>query len=275
MTVTNDGRADDGEPGEGDNVVGVEQLYVVGARVTVVGTSARDDVFVDADSSTIRGLGGDDKLVAYDGNDTIEGGDGNDFLEGGFGNDVLDGGAGVDQFRGDRTESNVIAVGADQIRARDGNAEQIDCGIGPDTAQVDASDVVAGCESVDRPVIPEVVIPVVVKPGKPKVLGKLSIRAIRSKGLAIRVACPAACTVVAELRVDKATARKLRLGRSRVLARGKKTLRAAGNARVTMKVVKKARTRFRRLRKARVTLVTRTTIAGTTTRATRVLKLKR
>ncbi len=101
-------------------------------------------------SSTIRGLGGDDKLVAYDGNDTIEGGDGNDFLEGGFGNDVLDGGAGVDQFRGDRIESNVIAVGADQIRARDGNAEQIDCGIGPDTAQVDASDVVVGCESVDR-----------------------------------------------------------------------------------------------------------------------------
>ena len=112
--------------------------------------NGRDDIFVDADSSTIRGLGGDDKLVAYDGNDTIEGGDGNDFLEGGFGNDVLDGGAGVDQFRGDRIESNVIAVGADQIRARDGNAEQIDCGIGPDTAQVDASDVVVGCESVDR-----------------------------------------------------------------------------------------------------------------------------
>ena len=150
VSVTNDGVANDGEPGEGDNVISVEKLYVVGAAVTVAGTNGRDDVFVDADSSTIRGLGGDDKLVAYDGNDTIEGGDGNDFLEGGFGNDVLDGGAGVDQFRGDRIESNVIAVGADQIRARDGNAEQIDCGIGPDTAQVDASDVVVGCESVDR-----------------------------------------------------------------------------------------------------------------------------
>ena len=146
-------------------------------------------MFVDADSSTIRGLGGDDKLVAYDGNDTIEGGDGNDFLEGGFGNDVLDGGAGVDQFRGDRIESNVIAVGADQIRARDGNAEQIDCGIGPDTAQVDASDVVVGCESVDRLAAGPQFVTVIdggLVAGAPQVVGKRSIRRIASKGLVIR-----------------------------------------------------------------------------------------
>jgi len=277
VAVTNDGVANDGEPGEGDNVTSVEKLYVVGAAVTVGGTNGSDDIFVDADSSTIRGLGGDDKLVAYDGNDTIEGGDGNDFLEGGFGNDVLDGGAGVDQFRGDRIESNVIAVGADQIRARDGNAEQIDCGIGPDTAQVDASDLVVGCESVDRPPPPLVLDGVVVNlaPGRPAVLGKLSIKRIASKGLAIRVRCPAACTVVAELRASKALARKLKLGRSRLLARGRKTLRAAGNAKVTLKVVREARKRFKRLRKAKVTLVTRTTVAGKTTRATRTLKLKR
>ena len=117
----------------------------------MVGTAGNDDIFVDADSSLIRGLGGNDKLVAYDGNDVIEGGDGDDFLEGGFGNDVLDGGAGVDQFNGDRTETNVIAIGNDQIRARDGNAEQVSCGIGSDTAQVDASDVVdATCETIDR-----------------------------------------------------------------------------------------------------------------------------
>ena len=46
---------------------------------------------MDANSSTIKGLGGNDRLVAYDGNDTIEGGDGDDYLEGGFGNDVLNG----------------------------------------------------------------------------------------------------------------------------------------------------------------------------------------
>ncbi len=108
-----------------------------------------------------------------------------------------------------------------------------------------------------------------------KVLGKLSIKRIASKGLLVRVPCLAACTVRAELRVDKATARKLRLGRSRVLARGTKTLRNAGNARVTLKVVRKARKRFKRLRKAKVKLVVRKTSSGRTTSTTRTLKLKR
>jgi Ca2+-binding RTX toxin-like protein len=275
VSVTNDGVANDGEAGEGDNVVSVEKLFVFADHATVVGTAGADDIFVDADTSLIRGLGGNDKLVAYDGNDVIEGGDGDDYLEGGFGNDVLDGGAGVDQFNGDRTETNVIAIGNDQIRARDGNAEQVSCGIGSDSAQVDASDVVdATCETVDRaggPLPP----PFAGKPGKPKLLTKLSVKAIAKKGLVLRIACPAACAVAAELRVDKKTAKKLKLGRSRVLARGKKTLAAAGNAKVTLKVVRKARKRFKKLRKARVTLKTATKVGGVTTRTSRVLKLKR
>jgi len=177
-----------------------------------------EDVFVEANSSAISGLGGNDRLVAYDGSDTIDGGAGDDYLEGGFGNDVLDGGAGVDQFRGDRIESNVIAVGADQIRARDGNAEQVDCGIGPDTAVVDAGDIVANCETVDRGAVIVDGLPPA-KPGRPKLLTKLSVKAISKKGLVLRIACPAACAVTAELRVDKKTARKLKLGKSRVLAR--------------------------------------------------------
>jgi hypothetical protein len=274
VSVTNDGVANDGEAGEGDNVLSVEKLFIFAKDATVVGTAGNDDIFVDADSSLIRGLGGNDKLVAYDGNDTIEGGDGDDFLEGGFGNDVLDGGDGVDQFRGDRIESDVIAVGADQIRARDGNAEQIDCGIGPDTAVVDAGDIVANCEAVDRgPIVVDGLPPA--KPGKPKLLTKLSVKAIAKKGLVLRIACPAACAVTAELRVDKKTARKLKLGKSRVLARGKKKLAAAGNARVTLKVVSKARKRFKKLRKAKVTLKTATKVGGVTTRTSRVLKLKR
>jgi hypothetical protein len=277
VSVTVDGQANDGEPNEGDNVIAVEKLRVVAGIATVVGSAAADDFFVEANASTVRGLGGNDHLVAYDGNDSVEGGDGDDYLEGGFGNDVLDGGAGVDRFMGDRIKSNVIAIGNDQIRARDGNAEQVDCGIGSDTAQVDASDVVAGsCESVDRGVPPRTDGGLLTGgPGKPKLLGRLRIRAIASKGLAIRISCPAACTVTAQLRVDKATARKLRLGRSRVLARGSKTLRAAGNAKVTLKVVRKARRRFKQLRRVKVTLTTSTKIGGTTTRTSRKLKLRR
>jgi hypothetical protein len=84
--------------------------------------------------------------------------------------------------------------------------------------------------------------------GAPRVAGKRSIRRIASKGLVITADCPAACTLSATLRVDKKTARKLRLGKSRVLARGKTTRRSAGTARLTLKVVKNARERFRRAR---------------------------
>jgi hypothetical protein len=153
VSVTLDGQANDGEPGEGDNVIAVEKVNIVANHATFVGTDAAEDVFVEANTSTIRGLGGNDRLVAWDGHDNLEGGDGDDFLQGGFGNDVLDGGAGVDQFLGDRTESGVFAVGNDTVRARDGNAEQIDCGIGGgDSVVADVTDVVStNCESVDRP----------------------------------------------------------------------------------------------------------------------------
>ena len=151
VSVSVDGQPNDGEAGEGDNVIAVEKFRVVADHATVVGSEAADDIFVEGYGSTIKGMGGNDRLVAYDGHDTIEGGDGDDYLEGGFGNDVLDGGPGVDQFMGDRTETDVIAIGNDQIRARDGATEQVNCGIGSDTAQVDASDVVdSSCESVDR-----------------------------------------------------------------------------------------------------------------------------
>jgi Ca2+-binding RTX toxin-like protein len=275
VSVTEDGAANDGEAGEGDNVIGVEKLRIVADHATFVGTNGADDVFVEANFSTIRGLGGNDHLVAYDGHDTLEGGDGDDYLEGGFGNDVLDGGPGTDQFVGDRTETDVIAIGSDQIRARDGNAELVNCGIGADTAQVDANDTVdATCETVDRSGS-RTDDGGAGGPSRPKVLGKLSIRSISSKGLAIQITCPAACTVSGELRVNKKTARRLGLGRSRVLARGRRKLTAAGDAKVTLKVVSKARKRFKRMRSAKVTLRTTTTVAGKATTASKSLKLKR
>jgi hypothetical protein len=209
------------------------------------------------------------------GNDTIEGGDGNDLLEGGFGHDVLDGGAGVDQFQGDRIEQNVIAIGNDTIRARDGNAEQIACGVGADTAVVDASDVVdPTCESVDRPPFSPPPPPPE-KPDPPRISGSSKPKSVAKKGLAITVKCPEACAVVAELRVTKAVARRLKLGRSRVLARGKKSISAAGTARVTLKVVKKARARLRKQKRVKVTLRVLTTIAGITTPESRKVTLKR
>ncbi len=274
LSISLDGLANDGEAGEGDNVFAVEKLSARADVVTLIGDNGPNDLFVEAGAATLRGLGGDDRLVTHDGNDVIEGGDGNDFLEAGFGNDVLDGGAGVDQFSGDRTESNVFAVGNDEIRARDGNAEQIGCGIGGgDRAIVDFGDVVASdCESVDRSKGPEENL----KPGKPKLLGKLSIKSIAQEGPPVPDHLPGGVRRRrGQLRVDKKTAKKLKLGKSRTLAKGKKSIKAAGKAKVTLKVVKKARKRFKKLKKAKVTLVTRTTMAGKTTPAKRKLTLKR
>jgi hypothetical protein len=75
--------------------------------------------------------------------DTLVGSQAPNRLEGGAGNDVLRGNGGADVLLGE--------AGDDTIEARDGIADSIDCGPGSDTASVDPSDSVAGCERVMLP----------------------------------------------------------------------------------------------------------------------------
>jgi Ca2+-binding RTX toxin-like protein len=82
ITVTIDDAADDGAPGEADNVA--------------------------TDIEILKGGLGDDHLTGSPGNDTIFGGPGNDVLAGGDGNDVLNGDAGNDTF-----DEGASANGAD------------------------------------------------------------------------------------------------------------------------------------------------------------------
>jgi Ca2+-binding RTX toxin-like protein len=229
VSVTMDGQANDGEAGEGDNVTSVEKLRVVADNATIVGTEGADDVFVEAYStSTTRGLGGNDRLVAYDANDTIEGGPGDDFLEGGFGNDVLDGGAGVDQFNGDRTETNVFAVGNDQIRARDGNSEQVSCGLGSDTAQVDASDVVdASCESVDPGAVAfgaKTRVTLQLAVGKIPASGPITVRVVNANGFTVTG------------RVSGQTTKPVTVSRKRRVKLKTKSFSVAANSKKTVKL---------------------------------------
>jgi len=105
-----------------------------------------DDRIKDAyDSSAGRvltGGGGNDEIGSYAGNDTLDGGDGNDHVEGGLGNDTVTGGPGQDTIYGDATAARCtyysckISFGNDVINARDGEADNIDCGIGQDTKKV-------------------------------------------------------------------------------------------------------------------------------------------
>jgi hypothetical protein len=162
VTVTVNGIADDGRPGEGDDVRDLDalQLYV---PATVIGTDGDESVEIyapeDREPSSIQGRGGADDLRAGSGRETIDGGAGDDRIEGGFNHDSLAGGPGRDVIYGDSTSGNcggygqscTIPFGNDTIDARDGEADQVDCGPGQDTARVDAVDTVAAnCESVDR-----------------------------------------------------------------------------------------------------------------------------
>jgi hypothetical protein len=279
VAVSLDGVANDGAAGEGDNVrPDVERVRALGRNVSMTGSDGPNELIATADASALRGLGGDDRLIGADGADTLEGGDGNDYLEGGFGPDVLDGGAGVDQFVGDKTERDVIASGNDTIRARDGNAEQINCGIGSDSAVVDTADVVdPSCEAVDRATTtsgPGGSGPAGTTPPRAdslaqllglRVLGSPTLRKLTSSGLSFSLACQTACSVRADLRLG-----------SRTLGTGRATLRAGRKGTVKVRLTRAGKRRVQKLRRATLTLRIRVTGADrTTSTLTRTLRLRR
>ena len=161
VTVTVDGVANDGRPGEGDDVRDIDTLELF-VPATVIGTDEADSVSVfapaDAGPSSIDGRDGDDVLTAGAGSETIRGGAGDDRIEGGWGHDTLTGGPGRDVIHGDATaaqcggngQSCTLPFGNDVIDARDGEADTIDCGAGRDTVTADRVDTVAAdCETVD------------------------------------------------------------------------------------------------------------------------------
>lgn len=172
LAVSIDGIANDGGPGENDNVTpDVENVDGTSCGVNLLtgsggpnrlrgkgmlnGLGGDDDLNGSGSDDVLNGGDGNDQLHGFGANDTLDGGPGNDFLEGGFDNDSLTGGLGVDSFAGDETASNTIGTGNDTINAQDGVAENVSCGPGSDVANVDASDTVAVdtqnlCEVIKR-----------------------------------------------------------------------------------------------------------------------------
>jgi Ca2+-binding RTX toxin-like protein len=130
IVVTLDDVADDGAPGEEDNV--------------------------HADVENVTGGHGDDRITGSAFANVFKGGDGNDALvgiedadrlEGGPGNDTIDAGPGVDTILG--------SAGQDVIEARDGEGDTIFCGADPDIVRADPIDLVdTDCEVVDRTPLP-------------------------------------------------------------------------------------------------------------------------
>jgi Ca2+-binding RTX toxin-like protein len=162
VTVTMDGGADDGRPGEGDDVRGIERLQLF-VPANVVGGDGPEVVEVfapgDGDPSSVAGRGGEDQLTGGNGRESLDGGAGDDRLEGGFGDDTITGGPGADEIHGDSTraqcggfgQSCTVPHGNDTIHARDGAVDRVTCGPGNDVVFADPADIVAGdCETVDR-----------------------------------------------------------------------------------------------------------------------------
>ena len=160
LNLSLDGAANDGAPGENDNI-GADVVTVVGGSGsdTFTGNSYSNGFGGGEGDDTANGGGGDDNLEGGAGNDRLSGGAGQDILGGESGNDVLDGGADVDRFWGDSIGACIpgyCSSGQDEIHARDGSQETVNCGPGTDSAVVDSSDIVVQetggtdqCESVD------------------------------------------------------------------------------------------------------------------------------
>jgi len=155
VNVTLDGIANDGEAGEGDNVI-ANVVYGGGGDDTFVGNSSSNKFDGRWGNDTMRGRGGNDDLIGGPDADVEYGGTGNDILSvkdglstggddhffgqggddsitGDVGNDVLAGGAGndtIDGVEGSDTERG--GPGVDSLRGGNGD-DQLSGGADDDT----------------------------------------------------------------------------------------------------------------------------------------------
>jgi hypothetical protein len=159
VRVTLDGRANDGAPGEGDDL---------GPGVRIVDGTAHGDV-LDARGAhervALSGSFGNDRLYASPaggfmdggtGADVLRGGPGRDDIRGEEGDDVISGAGGADSVGGQagrnvvtggrgRDRYEVSALGGDVVNARDGARDVIVCDSLPRRLELDAADKAPAC----------------------------------------------------------------------------------------------------------------------------------
>ncbi len=281
VSLTLDNVANDGRPGENDNLIGIEDI-TSHASGTFVGGEAAEKIIVWANvatgPSTIRGNGGNDELGGLDQDETIDGGAGSDRITGGFGNDTLTGGPGADTIFGDDTGSYCgiyscqLPFGNDTIDVRDGEADNVDCGVGSDRVVADSLDTVApNCEQVERATVAGPGSGPGTGPGSTVGAATLAVGAtaklgtILRKGLALSVTCQGPCSIVARLSL-----------KGRKLGSAKKALLAAGTAKLRIKLSRAAKRRLRRASRPKLVLkVTVTDAAGNATVLKKTIRVKR
>jgi len=146
LRLSLDGRANDGAPGEGDQIrSGVEGI---------VGGPRADRISGNRSANGLFGGGGEDRLSGGSGGDLLEAGPGRtrDRLDGGRGDDLVVGNSGSNRVKGGPGFDRIkVGRGADRIDARDRATDDISCGGGRDLLRIDRLDFfVRGCERVRR-----------------------------------------------------------------------------------------------------------------------------
>jgi hypothetical protein len=282
------GIADDGAPGEGDNVGG-EDLAGGAGDDHIAGTAAANGISGGGGSDVIAGAGDNDGLDGDTGNDTLSGEGGNDTLLGGDGADALIGADGADLLVGGPGPDALDGgPGNDTINAADGVSETVACGTGVDTLVADlgagnATDTTTGCENVTGPVAPPRSAPpagprpalglpglvTVLAPGvasptdltPPRAALRSAIRqklrTVSARGVEMRITCAEPCGLSAALSIARPAARRLGLaGRTGGAVLGTAIARRAtpGVVRLRVKLSRRARQAVRRTRSLAVTV---------------------
>jgi len=160
VRVTLAGGADDGRPGERDDITGIEVIEVHQPAIltAAAGTPVRFTVSeTGPGSSRLVGSNGADQLRSFHYADVIDGRGGDDTIEGWYGDDVITGGRGRDDINADAGADACtflvcrVGSGNDRVNVRDGERDSVKCGPGRDVVVADRKDRVAeDCEVVRR-----------------------------------------------------------------------------------------------------------------------------
>lgn len=249
--------------GDGNDALG---LYAYGNRLRLINVDAGpgdDTVISDAGAETINGGDGNDTIRSRNADDSLSGGAGDDIVDGGSGSDTIDGGPGRDRLEGDGPIDN--GWGSDTIASRDGEVDQVSCGLGADTVTGDSVDVIDGeCESVDAAPGAGPGPSPSPSPGPggtaleigltARGTGRIS-RLVSRAGFAFSLSVSAPCEAIVKITVAAREARRLRLGRRAVtLASERATIPQAGDYAATLAAASRYRAKLRRLRQVRTTL---------------------
>jgi hypothetical protein len=247
-TITMNGVADDGGPGEGDNVAAdfeniTGSLYapntILGSDLNVPLDRYGHTQSIDGGPAgdVIDGRGGSDSIDGFDGDDTLAGAAGDDLLIGSDGHDRIDGGPGADNFVGEN--------GDDTLLSRDGAPdERLDCDAGTDTAVVDrlldGGPLFGTCENVDAAWI-----------AAPRLFVRVVSVKLRRGRLRLPVECLAMPGARCKGKLTVRTARAVRFrGHRRKVSLGRAKVRLKGKGTITVRVPRAVRRRVLRRRQS-------------------------